>query len=185
MQIPVIHSERLELRPLHTTSVDTVLTWLSDPEVNRFMLSGHEPIERADELRWYEQMLDSETELVLQIHRRADGRHIGNIGIHHIDRTHRGAELGIMIGEKAEWGLGYGREAMVALLGYAFGELGLHRVVLRCHPENDRGLAAYRALGFTEIGREREAVFIEGEWQDHLVFDMLEDEFRARHDIAG
>lgn len=181
MHIPVIFSERLELRPLDTSSVDTVITWLRDPAVNRFMLSGHEPIERADELCWYQQMLASETELVLQIHRREDGRHVGNIGLHHIDTKHRGAELGIMIGETAEWGRGYGRESMIALLGYAFGELGLHRVVLRCHPGNDRGVAAYRAVGFTEVGHERQAVFIEGEWQDHLVFDMLEDEFRARH----
>lgn len=185
MQIPVLHSDRLELRPLHVSSIATVIPWLGDAEVNRFMLSGHEPIEFADEVRWYEQMLASETDLVLQIHLREDGRYIGNIGLHHIDHTHRGAELGIMIGEKAEWGRGYGREAMVALLRHAFGQLGLHRVMLRCHPENRRGLAAYRAIGFTEIGREREVVFIDGEWRDHLVFDMLEDEFRTRHDNAG
>jgi len=173
--------DRVLLRPLDAENIPLVISWLSDPDVNRYMLSGHEPISLEDEARWYAEMLASESDLVLQIHDAGTGRYLGNTGLHRIDRTHRGAELGIMIGDKVQWGRGYGRDAMIALLRHAFGELGLHRVHLRCHPDNRRGLAAYRAIGFTEVGREREAIFIEGEWQDHLVLDMLEHEFRELH----
>jgi RimJ/RimL family protein N-acetyltransferase len=181
MQVAVLAGERVELRPLDPANIELVISWLRDPEVNRYMLSGHEPIAIEDERAWYEHALASAEDLVVQIHRRADGAYIGNAGLHHIDAKHRGAELGIMIGDKAQQARGYGRDAMVTLLRFAFGELGLHRVYLRCHPDNARGLAAYRAIGFTEVGHEREAVFIDGEWQDHLVFDLLEDEFRAKH----
>lgn len=185
VQVPIIEGDRIELRPLDRENIAIVLAWLGDSEVNRYMLSGHEPIPYEEEVRWYEAMLASETDLVLQIHDRVSGKYLGNTGLHRIDRTHRGAELGIMIGDTSEWGRGYGREAMVTLLRFAFGTLGLHRVMLRCHPDNERGLAAYRAIGFTEIGHEREAVFIDGQWQDHLVFDMLEHEFRALHGATG
>jgi RimJ/RimL family protein N-acetyltransferase len=185
MHIERIEGDRVELRPLDTANIATVIAWLTDPEVNRYMLSGHEPIAYEDELRWYEQMSASETDLVLQIHDRGTGRYLGNTGLHHIDPKHRNAELGIMIGDKNQWGLGYGRDAMIALLRHAFGPLGLHRVYLRCHPENAKGLTAYRAIGFTEVGHDREAVFIEGQWQDHLVFDMLDREFFALHRPSG
>jgi RimJ/RimL family protein N-acetyltransferase len=171
----------VELRPLDKANIDLVISWLTDPEVNQYMLSGHEPIAHEDEVVWYDKMAASEDDLVLQIHDRVTGAHLGTVGLHHIDRKHRGAELGIMIGDKAQWGRGYGRDAIITLLRHAFGELGLHRVELRCHPENARGVAAYRAVGFTEVGHEREAVFVEGEYQDHLVFDFLENEFRALH----
>lgn len=175
----------VSLRPLDTANIELVISWLRNPAVNRYMLSGHEPIAYEDEVRWYEDMTGSETDLVLQIHDRASGKYLGNVGLHHIDLTHRGAELGIMIGDTAEWGRGYGRDAMVTLLRHAYGALGLHRVVLRCHPDNARGIAAYLAVGFTQVGHERDAVFIEGEWQDHLVFDLLEDEFRERYGTLG
>lgn len=169
------------LRSLDKANIDLVISWLRNPEVNRYMISGHEPIAYEDEVSWYDGMTASETDLVLQIHNRQTGTYLGNVGLHHIDWVHRGAELGIMIGEPAEWGRGYGRDAMITLLRHAFDGLGLHRVMLRCNPENARGLAAYRAVGFTQVGHEREAAFIEGEWQDHFIFDILEDEFRARH----
>ncbi|MHB1322879.1 MAG: GNAT family N-acetyltransferase [Coriobacteriia bacterium] len=176
-----INGERVLLRPLDKANVELVISWLREPEVNRYMLSGHEPIPYEDEVRWYDEMIASETDLVMQIHDRQTGEYLGNTGLHRIDRKHHNAELGIMIGDTTQWGRGYGRDAMTALLRFAFGELGLHRVYLRCHPDNAKGLAAYRAIGFTEVGREREAVCIEGEWQDHLVLDMLEHEFRELH----
>lgn len=175
----------VELRPLDKANIPLVLSWLFDPEVNRYMLSGHEPISPEEEAAWYDMMAASETDLVMQIHIRQTGEYIGNVGLDHIDAKHRGAELGIMIGVAEHWGRGYGRDAIVTLLRHAFDSLGLHRVCLRCSPENARGVAAYDAVGFTQVGHEREAAFIDGAYQDHLVFDMLEREFHQRHDLAG
>jgi len=180
----MIAGGRTYLAPLDKANAATALAWLTDPDVNRFMLSGHEPMTVEQELGWYDAMAASETDEVFQIHVAEDDRYIGNTGLDKIDRTHRNAELGIMIGSKPDQNRGYGRDAIVALLRYGFDTLGLHRIYLRCHPDNARGLACYRAVGFTEIGREREAVFVAGEFQDHVTFDMLEDEFRSRYGTA-
>ena len=177
----MIAGTRVYLVPLDKANMVTALGWLTDPQVNRYMLSGHEPISLEEEERWYDEMAASAAHEVFEIHVADDGRYIGNIGLDNIDRKHRTAELGIMVGSKPDQGRGYGRDAMVTLLRHAFDTIGLHRVSLRCHPDNARGLAAYRAIGFTEVGRERQAVFVDGAFQDHLVFDMLEDEFRARY----
>ena len=180
----MIAGERTYLAPLDTANAATALAWLTDPEVNEFMLSGHEPMTIEQELAWYADMAASETDEVFQIHVTDDGRYIGNTGLNKIDRTHRNAELGIMIGSKPDQGRGYGRDAIVALLRYGFDTLGLHRIYLRCDPDNARGLACYRAVGFTETGLEREAVLVKGEFRSHITFDMLEDEFGARYGTA-
>lgn len=177
----IIAGERVYLSALDKAHIPTALAWLADPDVNAFLLAGHEPISVEQEEQWYDDMAASETDQVFEIHVAANGRYIGNTGLRHIDVVHRNAELGIMIGSVPDQGQGFGRDAVVALLRHAFETLGLHRIFLRCQPANERALRTYRAVGFVEVGRERETAFIDGRFQDHLVFDMLEDEFRARY----
>ena len=180
----MLEGELVALKPLDKANIPLVFSWLFDPEVNRYMLSGHDPITLEEEVAWYDRMTASDTDLVMQIHVRATGEYIGNAGMHHIDTKHGGAELGIMIGAKEHWSRGLGRDTIMTLLRHAFDDLGLHRVYLRCAPENGRGVAAYTGVGFTQVGRERDAVFIEGVYQDHLVFDMLDCEYHERYGRA-
>ena len=63
------------------------------------------------------------------------------------------ATLGIIIGEKTHWNQGYGPEAIHALLGYAFRELGLRLVELKTYADNLRAQAAFRKVGFREVRR--------------------------------
>ncbi|MDZ7800000.1 MAG: GNAT family N-acetyltransferase [Trueperaceae bacterium] len=63
------------------------------------------------------------------------------------------ATLGIIIGERSHWNCGYGPEAIHALLGYAFRELGLDRVRLNTFEDNPRAQAAFRKSGFRELRR--------------------------------
>lgn len=63
------------------------------------------------------------------------------------------ATLGIIIGEKTHWNRGYGPEAIHALLGHAFRELGLERVRLNTFADNERAQAAFRKAGFRELRR--------------------------------
>lgn len=63
------------------------------------------------------------------------------------------ATLGIIIGEKSHWSRGYGPEAIHALLGHAFRELGLERVRLSTFADNGRAQAAFRKAGFRETRR--------------------------------
>ncbi len=105
---------------------------------------------------------------------------IGRCLLFGIDPVNRSAMLGIFIGEKAFWGRGYGQEAARLLLHYAFNLLNLHSVMLGVFSFNERAQAAYRKLGFKEIGRRRDARIIAGKAYDGVLMDMLEDEFRAR-----
>lgn len=65
------------------------------------------------------------------------------------------ATLGVMIGLPRLWGQGYGREAVQALLCWAFRvhEPALHRVRLTTFGHNRRAQRAFAACGFHEVGR--------------------------------
>ncbi|MCH1927101.1 GNAT family N-acetyltransferase [Shewanella sp. C31] len=78
------------------------------------------------------------------------GEYLGTV--EHYDLTPEEATLGILIGRKDRWGLGYGTEAVRAALGYAFRELGLQRVQLRTFAHNLRAPRAFQKAGFREVG---------------------------------
>ena len=91
----------------------------------------------------------------------------------------RSAGVGIVVGEKDQWGKGYGGEAMELMVRVAFDGLNLHRVYLTVADFNERGIRSYRRVGFREEGRWREARFIDGRFCDTVQMSILEHEWRA------
>ena len=79
------------------------------------------------------------------------GAYIGTVELY--DLRGSSATLGIIIGERSHWNRGYGPEAIHALLGHAFRELGLERVRLNTFADNERAQAAFRKAGFRELRR--------------------------------
>jgi RimJ/RimL family protein N-acetyltransferase len=56
--------------------------------------------------------------------------------------------LGIVIGEKHLWGLGYGGDALTVALEHAFTKIGLRRVKLETLERNTRARRAFEKAGF-------------------------------------
>lgn len=104
---------------------------------------------------------------------------IGRGMLFDIDPVNRKAMLGIVIGEKACWGKGYGQEAVRLLLDYAFNLLNLNSVMLGTFAFNERAIHCYEQVGFKEIGRRRQARFIAGRAFDAILMDILAKEFES------
>ncbi len=80
---------------------------------------------------------------------------IGRLGIFAIDWDKKEGELGIVIGEKAYWGQGYGRDAVHTVVRHVFMTSSLNRVYLYTFADNLRAQRAFTAAGFHEVGRGR------------------------------
>ena len=78
-------------------------------------------------------------------------------------------------------GIGPGTEAAILVLGYTFNDLQLRRVDLRVIEYNHRAIRSYEKVGFGVEGRERETVFINGEWHGDLIMSILDWEYRQRY----
>lgn len=84
--------------------------------------------------------------------------------------------LGYWIGSPFA-GRGHTTAAVRGVVGFAFDRVKLHRLEAACLPTN---LASRRVLeksGFRNEGRARAYLKINGEWADHLLFGLVEDEF--------
>jgi len=179
----MIPGGRVRLRAIEREDIPRFLRWLNDPGVRHY-LTMYLPFSRAEEEEWFERHLRDEGSRVLAIE-TTEGEHIGNIGLHDIDWKDRCAVLGVFIGERAFWDQGYGTDAVHALLGLAFQEMGLHRISLRVFDFNQRAIRCYQKCGFRQEGCLREAHFTEGRYHDVLLMGILAREFTPPREHSG
>ena len=78
-------------------------------------------------------------------------------------------ELGFSLSESAQ-GNGIATRVCWKLIDIAFAEKDIHRVMIRGARENHRSRAIAERLGFTFEGFQREAAFLQGEYQDLAVY---------------
>jgi RimJ/RimL family protein N-acetyltransferase len=107
-----------------------------------------------------------------------EGAIVGTIGLHYVEWFDRSAELGYWIGSSAE-GRGYVTRAARAVIGFAFGAVGLHRIVVRCAVGNERSCRVAERLGLRREGLLREAHYVGGKFLDQHLYSLLRHEFVA------
>jgi ribosomal-protein-serine acetyltransferase len=107
-----------------------------------------------------------------------EGKLVGIAGYDRIDFSDRNADLSYWLTARLQ-GKGIVTRCCRALLDYAFGELGLKRVEVRCASENKKSRAIPERLGFKEEGIIRQAQWICDHFVDHVVYGMLTTEWRS------
>jgi RimJ/RimL family protein N-acetyltransferase len=172
------------LRPAEREDLPRFVAWLSDVETTR-TLALRSPLSLAMEQGWFERVLERQGSEIWHfvICRLADGRPVGAIDLHEIDLTNGSAGLGIVIGDPADTGQGYGSDALGALLGFGFGELRLERIWLDVYDFNDRARHVYERVGFVHEGTLRRAMFRGGVFHDVHRMAILRDEWSAGHEV--
>lgn len=81
----------------------------------------------------------------------------------------RSAFVGYSIDESYQ-GKGYMKEGLKLLLDYAFEEMELHRIEASTLVDNMKSQEVLKACGFKELGVNKEYLFINGAWRDHITF---------------
>jgi ribosomal-protein-serine acetyltransferase len=70
-------------------------------------------------------------------------------------------------------------KSCIAYINYAFNELKLNRVEIRCAVENSKSRAIPEGLGFKNEGTIREAEWLYDHFVDHIVYGMLARDWKG------
>ena len=111
------------------------------------------------------------------IENKETGEFLGTCSLVNFIWTSRSGVLGIAIHNPDNHDKGYGTDAMDCLLRFGFNVLNLHRIELWVVEYNKRAIHVYEKLGFKEIGRKREAHYLQGKYHDMVMMDILKREF--------
>jgi RimJ/RimL family protein N-acetyltransferase len=179
MEQPIVNIEGalVALGPLQREHLPRYVRWMNDFGMTRMLGVPVRPMTIEAETAWYEGAAKAEARYSFTIYERSSWTAIGNCSLFDVSLQHRRAEVGVMIGEPAMRGHGYGAEALRLLLYYAFTILGLHSVMLHVFAYNAPAIRCYEKVGFREIGRRRESHWLNGRYWDDISMDMLASEF--------
>jgi RimJ/RimL family protein N-acetyltransferase len=169
---PMIKGKRVTLRRVEPADHPHIQRWQNDPMVFRWMDYVH-PFSLQDIKESEERASTEGHPFIIEV----EGRPIGRIGLNNFRHRDRLASLYVFVGERESWGKGYGHDAMMALLAYAFDTQNLRQVELWTLADNERAIRMYKSCGFVEEARLRERSFIEAHYIDHLIMSINADEF--------
>lgn len=166
------------LKPLTPENITPFFTWLNDKTAIKYSLSKFQEIITIQDIeQWYAQLLRNSTDYTVGIFRSETDRLIGYAGISKISTINKSGEYFIFIGDKEQWGKGFGTDTTHKIIKHGFEVLQLHRIMLTVSEPNIGGIKAYEKAGFKREGRFRQACYRDGSYHDKIVMSILKDEY--------
>lgn len=175
-----VRGEGVYLRPPEPRDYEP---WSALREKSRAFLTPWEPTWPGDDLtrtsfrrrlRRNLQEISNDEAYPFLIFHEEDDRLVGGLTLGQVKRgVAQSATLGYWMGMPYA-GKGLMSRAVKAVTGYAFTSLHLHRIEAACLPHNEASVRLLERAGFKREGVARAYLRINGLWQDHILYALLE-----------
>ena len=162
MKAVKLETERLRFEPISLKHLSKeYVNWMNDIDVYIYLETGGNYT--LHDLEIYLSDYEEKDVYFWAIILKNTEKHIGNIKIDPININNNSGEYGIMMGDKAEWGKGYAKEATIKILDFCFDTIKLSNVTLGVVENNINALRLYQNLGFKEeIVKEKKSGIYNG-----------------------
>lgn len=174
---PVLTTERLVLRATAERDVDAIFEMESDPVAMRYW--SHPPmIELAQARAAFDRVkgyFAQRSGIRWSVCRSSDDLMLGHASLFNFSAQCGRAEIGYGLARR-HWGQGFMHEALIAIIDFAFGPIGLRRLEADTDPRNAASLRALERLGFSREGLLRERWQVGDEISDSAVLGLLAHE---------
>lgn len=141
--------------------------WLNDPDVVRYSEQRHHTHTLASCHDYQQSFNNTPHQFWAIVAHDPNIGHIGNINAY-VDIENGTADVGILIGERAVWGQGYGSEAWQAVCCHLLQDCGLRKVTAGTLSVNHGMVNVMRRAGMTEETQNRRQLMFEG-WLTDVV----------------
>ncbi|MGH7765347.1 MAG: GNAT family N-acetyltransferase [Candidatus Dormibacteraceae bacterium] len=171
---PVIQGKLVRLRPPTPEDAATMVRWFEDLETTHFLKLRHPP-SLDGENEWLGKVAVDPNSVFWAV--EFEGRTVGTTAIQNIDWKDGIGRTGTVIGDQSARGKGLGRELMQLRTRYAFTQLPLRKLKSSYFDGNVASARAQAAAGYREVGRFRADRWVDGEWRDHVVTEVMREDW--------
>jgi RimJ/RimL family protein N-acetyltransferase len=109
----------------------------------------------------------------------ANGERAGCVAFHRVNERNRIVEAGRFAIHPSFRGRRIGIEGARAFQRHLLVDLDFHRIELQIYGFNERALAHAETCGYVREGVKRRAYLKNGEWQDAVLFSLLQEELAS------
>lgn len=177
---------RVRLAAMTEADLPAVAAWREDVGAQRLLdAAAAMPRSPAELGRWLAERQARTDGFVFAVRPVGCEALLGYVEIDGILWPHRVGWVSLLIGDRAQWGRGYGGEALALALWFAFAELNLMRVQLTVFADNERAIRLYERMAFRREGVFRSFLERDGRRQDMLLYGLLRPEWEASRQDRG
>lgn len=173
----MLQGKLVSLRGVEKEDVDRIREWLTDPELLHLLGARPIPIGNVDAEKLPELFRLREGR-VLAITTR-DKMLVGMIAVGNFHEFNRTAQVLVLIGDRGEWGRGYGTDALRMVTKFVFDDLNLNSLEAHIPEFNGRALRAFQKVGYQREGQMRQRLFLRGRYWDVVVASALRDSWNG------
>ena len=170
-----IYGKKVILRAMELEDCEFVRDMFNNPEIENLVVGWALPLSKYSQAKWFEQNYNSRDYRFI-----IDTKENGPLGVAtltDIDWKNKMAYHGIKLSNKDMRGKGYGTDTVMAIMRYAFDELGLNRLNGAWFPENIASKTMYMKCGWKEEGIRRNYIYKHGKYRDLLETGILASEY--------
>lgn len=173
-----IKGKKVTLRAMELSDCDMIREMFNNPDMEDLVIGWAFPISDYYQKKWFEAHFNDNLNFRFVIETQKEGP-LGIATLTDIDWKNRTAEHGIKLANKEDRSKGIGTDAVMAVMRYAFDELGLNRLNGGWFPENRASSGLYRKCGWVEEGIRRRCVYKRGAYRDFVIAGILAEEYYA------
>jgi len=163
----------VKLRPYEREDIDSILEYLNDDEVSRFLMPGIPfPYSRDEEEAWFDSQKENKECKNFAIVNKETGEYYGGCGVNNIDWKNNICIIGLFLG-KPHWSKGIGTDTLKVLCDFIFDQMNIRKISLNVYAFNERAIGCYKKMGFEVEGILKEQIFRDGKYHDELVMGYL------------
>lgn len=178
-----IVGKKVILRAMEPEDMELYREMANDPETERLLGGWSFPIAKQEQMSWYEKAAVDKKNLRFTIVIKETGEPIGMLNLVDIDWKNGSAFHGIRLSKNK--GKGYGTDAVMTLMRYAFEELRLVRLDGSFIDFNLPSQGLYKKCGWTIEGTKKKAIYREGKHYDLLIAGIIDDDYYAAKERLG
>lgn len=180
-----IQGRYVTLRAIEAEDLALLQEWGNDPEIQRLLGGWHFPTSMADQRAWLASLNCQSRDQRFAIDLPGTGL-VGMANLVSIDWKNRTAFHGMMLGKRQHQQRGLGRDTIMALMRYAFDELGLEHLDGDMIEHNAPSLKVYvERCGWEVQGRKRGWYFREGRRWDKIIVGVSASAYRELAERGG
>lgn len=172
-----IEGKVVTLRAIELDDLEELNRWANDPVLWKNLGGWHFPYSKINTENWIKNIDNNSINQVYAISSKESGI-IGTANLVNIDWKNRNAFHGMMLGDKETRGKGYAQDTVMAVMRYAFEELGLQRLDGDMISSNKTSINFYtKRCGWEIEGIKKDWFYRQGQFFDKVVVGITKSRY--------
>lgn len=172
---PVINLDTIILRELAISDVKDFYSYITHPEVARFLADEDAPKskeEAVEELLYWLNLYRHKRSIYWGIAEGSSNKLIGTCGFNNWNPLHKRAEVSYDLA-RAYWGRGIMTHALREICNFAFNKMEVHRIQATVAYDNAGSLRVLEKLGFIKEGLMKKYCILQGLPTDYYMLSLV------------